>query len=92
VTSSVDTGVWRRARKAFQLFLTADAVNNHLPTQEAEAIQLLVDLLTTPEVCENFVVVVNIVTLILAGYIRPHYAHDIVPDLLARIWKALSNL
>ena len=47
------TGVWRRARKAFQLFLTAEAVDKHLPTQEAESIQLLNDLLATPQVCCN---------------------------------------
>ena len=48
---SIDTGVWRRARKAFQMFLTAEAVDRHLPTQEAESIQMLHDLLTSPEVC-----------------------------------------
>ncbi|KAF8805683.1 putative cytochrome P450 monooxygenase [Phlegmacium glaucopus] len=46
---SANTGVWRRARKAFQMFLTAEAVDRHLPTQEAESIQLLYDLLSSPE-------------------------------------------
>jgi hypothetical protein len=33
------------------MFLTAEAVDRHLPTQEAESIQMLHDLLISPEVC-----------------------------------------
>ncbi|KAF8816482.1 cytochrome P450 [Phlegmacium glaucopus] len=53
IMESANTGVWRRARKAFQMFLTAEAVDSYLPTQEAESIQLLYDLLTSPEACFN---------------------------------------
>ncbi|KAF8816132.1 putative cytochrome P450 monooxygenase [Phlegmacium glaucopus] len=53
IMESANTGVWRRARKAFQMFLTVEAVDSYLPTQEAESIQLLCDLLTSPEACFN---------------------------------------
>ena len=33
------------------MFLTAEAVESHLPAQEVESIQMLNDLLTSPEVC-----------------------------------------
>ncbi|KAF8816039.1 putative cytochrome P450 monooxygenase [Phlegmacium glaucopus] len=46
---SASTDIWRRGRKALQMFLTAEAIDRHLPTQEAESIQLLHDLLTSPE-------------------------------------------
>jgi len=35
------------------MFLTAEAVDRHLPTQEVESIQMLHDLLTSPQVCSN---------------------------------------
>ncbi|KAF8817276.1 cytochrome P450 [Phlegmacium glaucopus] len=44
-----NTGVWRPARMAFQMFLAAEAVDRHLPTQETASLQLLHDLLTIPE-------------------------------------------
>ncbi|KAF8802924.1 putative cytochrome P450 monooxygenase [Phlegmacium glaucopus] len=53
---SASTGIWRKSRKAFQMLLTAEAVDRHLPTQEAEALQLLHDLITHPEDLYNHIV------------------------------------
>ena len=94
VYSFVDTGVWRRARKAFQLFLTAEAVDRHLPTQEAESIQLLHDLLTSPEVRFldhlNYVYVFDMFNLV--GTIYPYHAYHSVPARIPCIWEALPGI
>lgn len=41
---------WRTLRKTAHAILTPQAVNEHLPIQKAEAIQLLYDFLTNPKV------------------------------------------
>ncbi|KAF8817273.1 putative cytochrome P450 monooxygenase [Phlegmacium glaucopus] len=46
---SMDTGVWKRGRKAIHTFLTPEAIEGYLPKQQAEYIQLLHDLLLQPD-------------------------------------------
>ncbi|KAF8813990.1 putative cytochrome P450 monooxygenase [Phlegmacium glaucopus] len=77
VIESANTGVWRRARKAFQMFLTAEAVDSYLPTQEAESIQLLYDLLTSPEELYTHIMrtTVSMVTSLVYGKRFPEFKH-----------------
>jgi cytochrome P450 len=49
ILEDMNTVVWHRARKAMQPLLSSEAISRHLPTHEAEAIQLLNDLSTSPE-------------------------------------------
>ncbi|KAF8813428.1 putative cytochrome P450 monooxygenase [Phlegmacium glaucopus] len=78
VMESASTGVWRRARKAFQTFLTAEAVDSHSPTQEAESIQLLYDLLTSPEELYTHIMrtTMSMMTSLLYGRRFPEFKHS----------------
>ena len=74
------------------MFLTADAVDRHLPTQEAESIQMLHDLLTSPEVCSTTIRLYYLQRFALAGTVHPYHANHRVADRITCIWKALPIL
>ncbi|KAF8814915.1 putative cytochrome P450 monooxygenase [Phlegmacium glaucopus] len=78
VIESANTGVWRRSRKAFQMFLTVEAVDSHLPTQEAESIQLLYDLLISPEELYTHIMrtTVSTITSLIYGKRFPVFKHS----------------
>jgi len=45
-----ESDIWKKQRKAMRSFLTPQSLEKNLPTQKAESIQLLHDVLTSPEV------------------------------------------
>jgi len=50
VVPSAGSNVWKHGRKAIHTFLTPEALEGYLPTQQAEYVQFLYDVLNTPQV------------------------------------------
>jgi hypothetical protein len=47
----LDTSLWRRQRKKITAFFNTVSLEEHLPTQHAESVQLINDLLDDSTVC-----------------------------------------
>lgn len=56
ITGGMNIGIcrynhsWKILRKAAQAILTPQATNRHLPIQKAESVQLMFDMLKSPQV------------------------------------------
>ena len=50
IFARADTSVWKSGRKGLHNYLTPSALDGYVPQQEAESVQLMHDILTSPEV------------------------------------------